>query len=108
MIQERVFAEAIRLIHIADTDYGVQEQPNQPSSNSMASGHGHVSVAYPLSAPEGPYAAPSGQCWGSGGHLSGGSGSDIGSWKQIAPEDAPAWCYKLHVASSQVRRAQSL
>lgn len=80
---------------------------NQPSNNSMASGHGDADTAHSAGVPAGPYHAPGGSYWASGGHVSGsgGSGSD-GSWKQIAPEDAPAWCYKLHIANSQVRSAQ--
>jgi hypothetical protein len=58
--------------------------------------------------PAAPYPAAA-SSWTYNTSVGVGSSSSYGAGcgKQIAPEDASAWCYKLHVASSQVRCCHS-
>lgn len=62
------------------------------SGGTHAAGHGYSADGYDAG---GASTMPAG---GGGGH---------GGSSQIAPEDASEWCYRLHVASSQVQRGAS-
>lgn len=93
-----------------------RSQLGQLDNGCVAGGYGsHTGLDYSagtaaLHPPAGGGSSSFDSSFGSGGRCGGGgTAGGVGEMpadnKQIAPEDAPAWCYKLHVASSQVGTA---